>query len=593
VSWVPDADLAGSVAQLQAILNAVSESITVQGPGGALLLANEAAAKMLGFPCVTALLEAEPEEVAAGFEVLDHDGLPLALEHLPGRAALRGDEPPEMLVRWRVPAVGGVRYSLVKASPVRDDAGEVRFAVNVFRDVTDRELALRALRASEARLAFLASASRRLLTTSLEPHRVLEEVAELVVPELADWCVIRELAQDGGMPRVGFGPRALESSELLTRLEAYGDLLPDERAIEELAAGRSVLVPEVTPAMLEEVAKDDDHLALLRRLGLRSVMLVPLRTRGRTIGVLTLAGGSDRPAYGAADLALAEELAGRVAATVDNARSFANEHATAETLARALLPGRLPDIPGLELAARYRAAGDVGGDFYDCFRTGGGTWLFVVGDVCGRGIRAASMTGLTRHTIRAAALHESSPSSVLGDLNRLLLDAACEQASAWQPPEAGTTPSFCTVCLAAVTPSPTGARVVVSAAGHPLPFVVRRDAAVTEVGRAGSLLGVMADLEVSEEPVELGPGDALVLFTDGITERRQDGRLFEERLASTLRGLAGLPAGELARRVEDAAVAFGTEAPADDMAVLAICVPASAAARGPGPPGAQPGPTEG
>ena len=124
---------------------------------------------------------------------------------------------------------------------------------------------------------------------------------------------------------------------------------------------------------------------------------------------------------------MAEELANRVAATVDNARSYAAEHATAETLARALLPGRLPDIAGLELAARYRAAGQVGGDFYDCFPVGDGTWMLVVGDVCGRGIAAAAMTGLTRHTIRAAALHATSPAAVLADLNRLLLPAADEQ----------------------------------------------------------------------------------------------------------------------------------------------------------------------
>jgi hypothetical protein len=469
-----------------------------------------------------------------------------------------------MLVCWQATGVGGERFSLVKASPVRGDDAEVRFAVNVFRDVTDRELALRALRASEARMAFLASASRRLLTTSLEPRRVLEEVAEMVVPQLADWCVVRELAEDGGLVRVGVGPRRLETRELVERLEAYGDLLNEGPAFGELVAGRSIVVPEVTRAMLEQLARDEEHLELLNGVGMRSVMLVPLRTRGRTIGVLSLAGGAGRPAYGDADLALAEELAGRVAARVDNARSFATEHATAETL---------PDIAGLEVAARYRAAGDVGGDFYDCFRTGEGSWMFVVGDVCGRGIRAASMTGLTRHTIRAAALHASSPAAVLADLNRLLLDHQGDGGGALSPLDQGAEPSFCTVCLATVTPSDGGARVVVSAAGHPLPLVLRSGGAVAEVGRPGSLLGVLADLEVSEETCELGPGDALVLFTDGITERRRDGRLFEADLPCTLRGLAGIPAAQLASAVEEAALGFGDGAPSDDMAVLAISVP--------------------
>lgn len=263
-----------------------------------------------------------------------------------------------------------------------------------------------------------------------------------------------------------------------------------------------------------------------------------------------------------------------MAAAVDNARSYAIEHATAETLTRALLPGRLPDIPGLDLAARYRAAGDVGGDFYDCFPTGAGSWMLVVGDVCGRGIHAASMTGLTRHTIRAAAIHASAPAAVLGDLNRVLLDAAGEEMPAWLSKGEGAGPSFCTVCLAAVTPTADGACVVVSSAGHPLPLLVRSDGQVAEVGRPGSLLGVLDDLLVHEVSCELAPGDALVLFTDGITERRCDGELFEEHLVGTLRGLAGSPATELARRVEEAAVAFGPGVPGDDMAVLAIGVAA-------------------
>lgn len=154
-----------SVAQFQAILDAVGESITVQGPGGELVLANDAAAKMLGFASAAALVASPGQDVAARFEIQDQDGHPLPWARLPGQAALRGEEPQEILVRWRDSTIGVERFSLVKASPVCDEAGAVRFAVNVFRDVTDRELALRALRASEARMAFLASTSKRLLTT--------------------------------------------------------------------------------------------------------------------------------------------------------------------------------------------------------------------------------------------------------------------------------------------------------------------------------------------------------------------------------------------------------------------------------------------
>jgi serine phosphatase RsbU (regulator of sigma subunit)/PAS domain-containing protein len=562
-----------SAEKLGATLNAVSEGLVVLAPEGGLLLANDAGAAMMGFPSAAALLAADFGEVAARFQVRDEHGAPLPVQRLPGRAALLGEETDEMLVRWRHPGSDDERFSLIKANPVLDEAGNVRFAVSVFRDVTDRQRALEAVRASEARLAFLAGASRRLLTTSLEPHRVLEEVANLVVPELADWCSVRELAADGSLERVAAAPRSAEQGTLLARLAGYGDLLQGRPVLEELVAGRSVLVPDVTSAMLERATGDPEHLSLLADLGLRSAMLVPLRSRGRTLGILALAAGAGRPAYSAGDLALAEELAGRVAATVDNARSFANERDTAATLARALLPGRLPDVPGLDLAARYRAAGEVGGDFYDCFPVSEGTWLFVVGDVCGRGIRAASMTGLTRHSIRAAALHAASPAELLHDLNTLLVEAASEEMAAWLSTEEGPEPSFCTVCLAAVTPNEDGARVVVSTAGHPLPMLVRADAEVTEVGRPGSLLGVVPRIEVSEVSCQLGPGDSLVVFTDGITERRGHGDLFEEHLPGTLRDLAGATAVDLARAVEDAAMSFDPSPPEDDMAVLTIGVP--------------------
>ena len=199
---VPDRSLVALTAeQLLATVNAVSDGITVQAPDGRLLLANDAAAAMLGFSSSSALLAVAPAEIMAHFELLDVEGRPLAVRRLPGRAALAGADPPEMLVRFRLRASGVERFSQVSARAVRDDTGAVAFAVNVFRDVTDRQVAIEGLRASEARQAFLASASRRLLTSSLKPRRVLEEVADLVVPELADWCAVREFSDDGRLTR--------------------------------------------------------------------------------------------------------------------------------------------------------------------------------------------------------------------------------------------------------------------------------------------------------------------------------------------------------------------------------------------------------
>ncbi|MDQ4133443.1 MAG: PAS domain-containing protein [Actinomycetota bacterium] len=168
------------------VLNAVDDGITVQAPDGTVLLANEAAARMLGMSSVAELMAASPTDLTARFELFDEDGEPMGLERLPGRAALRGEEPTEVLVGWRLVGTGAKHFSSVKARPVRGGGGRVLFAVNVFRDVTERQGAMEALRSSEARLAFLAAASRPLLTTSLRPQGVLDEVAALVVPDLAD-----------------------------------------------------------------------------------------------------------------------------------------------------------------------------------------------------------------------------------------------------------------------------------------------------------------------------------------------------------------------------------------------------------------------
>jgi PAS domain S-box-containing protein len=550
--------------QLEATLNAVSEGITVHAPDGTILLANNAGAALMGFTSAAELRGGSLDDIARQFDLFDEDGEPLPLEGLPGSAARRGEEPAEMLIRSRGRNTGAERFALVRSRPVLDGAGGVRFAVSVFRDVTDRQLAVEALRASEARLTFLAGASRRLLRASLEPRAVLEEAADLVVPELADWCVVHEIGDDGELEPVAARHADPASAALVAGLSPLGDPRLDRSVRQRFEAGE---------ATLAAAADGDGEDAL----GARSVMLVPLRAAGRTIGALTLARGTSRPAYSEPDLALAEEFAARVAATVDNARSYAREHATAETLARGLLPGRLPDIAGLEVAGRYRASGDVGGDFYDCFPTGDGRWMLVVGDVCGRGIPAASMTGLTRHTIRAAARHASSPAEILVDLNRLLLDAGEEEVRAWSAKDGDGDgdgdPSFCTVCLAEVTPSPGGAQVVVSSGGHPLPMVVRADGRVEAVGRPGSLVGVLDEFDVSQDSVDLGAGDALVLFTDGITERRREGRLFEEQLPRVLGEAAGQPAGEVARRLEEAAVSYASTVPDDDIAVLVLTVP--------------------
>lgn len=273
-----------------------------------------------------------------------------------------------------------------------------------------------------------------------------------------------------------------------------------------LAAGQSILVSEVTAAMLGEWARDEQHLDLLRQVGLGSVMLVPLRVRGRTIGVLGLGACRTRPAYGEADLVFVEDLAIRVAATVDHARSFANERATAETLARALLPGSLPVVPGLEIAERYVAAAEgtrVGGDWYDVIRLTDGHVLLTVGDVVGRGPTAAAVMGQLRTLMHEAALREDDPRSVVCALD----------AMATRTPEA-----FASTCVA-IDLDPLTGLLRYCRAGHPFPLVVGGAEPRWLDAPGGSPLGVGTQ-RPCPATTRLETGEILVLFTDGVVERR-------------------------------------------------------------------------
>jgi serine phosphatase RsbU (regulator of sigma subunit) len=258
------------------------------------------------------------------------------------------------------------------------------------------------------------------------------------------------------------------------------------------------------------------------------------------------------------DLLLIEDLGRRAALALDSARLYAERDHIARTLQRSLLPRELPKIPGVELAARYVAAGDgneVGGDFYDCFATGAGDWALVIGDVCGKGAEAAALTALARYTLRAAAHHTRRPGAVLTELNEALLRDPLDYR-------------FCTVLYASLTPREDRVTVCLAAAGHPLPVVMRADGEIETVGAPGSLLGIVAVPEFTEQAVELAPGDALVLYTDGVTEA--DRSAGPERLAAFLATRTGDGPAALAEAVERDALAAHAGPARDDVAVLVV-----------------------
>ncbi|MEO6121435.1 MAG: SpoIIE family protein phosphatase [Acidimicrobiales bacterium] len=243
----------------------------------------------------------------------------------------------------------------------------------------------------------------------------------------------------------------------------------------------------------------------------------------------------------------------------------------ARTLQQSLLPPDLPEVPGVVLAARYRPAGtglEVGGDFYDVFRIGRGSWGVVMGDVCGKGASAASLTALARYTVRAGAMQSNDPARVLSTLNQAMYrQAALTEDQADE--------RFATVVYAAIRRTRQQVLVKIACGGHSPPLLVRADATVTPAGTPGSLLGLFRTVELSNTEVELYRGDALVLFTDGVTEAPGPGGEFgEDRLAQVLAGCAGAGAMAIAAAVEEAAMEHQGEVSRDDMAVLVISVPA-------------------
>ena len=322
-------------------------------------------------------------------------------------------------------------------------------------------------------------------------------------------------------------------------------------------------------APLFDTPGDRDAMAAV---GVDALAVFPLQARGRLLGVIAFGDRPGRP-FSDADVSLATAVASRAGVIVDNARMFHEQAVVARALQDSLLPGRLPDIPGIDLGARYRAAGqglDVGGDFYDAFPADRNWWIIAVGDVCGHGVEAAATTGLVRHTIRSSAFDGVMPSTLLRRLNEMLLRDAAERDEIGDD-DLPVSPRFCTVLVGAVQPTDNGIDIILCSAGHPLPLVRRTAGAVEPVGIPGTLLGVTAEVSLSDTVVHLDPGESLVCYTDGLTDRRKGRRAFgEEGVVKALLQGKGLGADELARLIESEALGYVDDEPADDMAVLTL-----------------------
>ncbi len=286
--------------------------------------------------------------------------------------------------------------------------------------------------------------------------------------------------------------------------------------------------------------------------------LVELRSRGRVIGLVAV---GDLPAHPPPDAALLSNLARIVALAVDNAQLYNERAEIANTLQAALLPQELPTAEAVQFGARFAAGGqglEVGGDFYDVFEVGEGAWGVAVGDVCGKGAGPASITGVAREVLRIMLRDGICPAGAVTRLHRALLGM-------------GERRKVCTVALGLVRPDATGLSVCVCLAGHPPPLILRADGTTAMLGYGGTVLGATSWVAPPEEKIHLDPGDALVLYTDGVTERLgPSGQFGEAGLAAALRAAGGGSAEDLAEAVHSATRSHGTGWGADDSAVLVV-----------------------
>jgi serine phosphatase RsbU (regulator of sigma subunit) len=438
----------------------------------------------------------------------------------------------------------------------RDEVELIRLAAGRIALAVDHGHLYEAETLARGRLILLAESSE-VLGESLDYRSALASLARLLVPRLADWCLIEVTGERAG----GIAAHADPSrARLVEALAGGAGEDPGWVAARVAQSGVPELVRDASPESLVS-AGDSDRPSALDELGLRSAIVVPLRSRGRTHGVITLATSDSDRRYDESDLAFAVELARRAATAVDTARLYQDRDQVARTLQRTLLPPTLPDIPYAEIAAVYHPAGEgseIGGDFYDAFEMGDGAWAIAIGDVCGKGAAAAAITGLARHTLRAAAFRESSPCAVLERLNRALLREVREE-------------SFCTVAAARLSQHSHGALLTACAGGHPAPLVLRNDGTVDDATAPGTLLGIYSEIDVSDRETILAPGESVVFYTDGVTEERREGEQFgEDRLRELLAGCAGLSATGIAERIERAVLEFQPVAPADDLAVVVL-----------------------
>ncbi|MGR7024516.1 SpoIIE family protein phosphatase [Geodermatophilus sp. URMC 62] len=483
---------------------------------------------------------------------------------------------------------GTAFWNQLSISPVFDGDGELVSFVGVQTDVTERvrvesereaafaaeqaarqeaeqaraiaERAQRGAEEAQGRLALMAEATSSLIAT-LDADDLLDRLASLCVPTLADWVVVTVVDESGDVQQVVSRDREHLRTELRRSDAGHALRLPVGSPSQRAITGSRTVLVERLPGHLDDTIASPVAREIAGRLGAASALSAPMVARRRTRGAITLVRTSPHRPFTPEDVGLVEDLAQRAALVMDNVRLYQQEHAVADTLQRSLLP-HLPDIPGLTAAAHYVSAStatDVGGDFYDLLQLPDGSVGMVVGDVVGHDIVAAAAMGHLRGLIRACLWDapDPHPSTVLTRIDRLVQGLQ-------------VAPLATMAYLHAVPPAEPGGpwRARLANAGHP-PLLLRSpDGAVRPIdGVTGLLVGVDVDARRTALPVDLPAGSTVLGYTDGLVET--PGSDLDQGIAALVERLSATPVDASPRVLCDAAVS-GTLDGRDDVALIAV-----------------------
>lgn len=466
---------------------------------------------------------------------------------------------------------GDTRWIETRGMAVNDVGGTPTSVIGTAIDITDRkrsEAGREALlrdeqqarsqaEASRERLSFLIRAGREVRAV-LDPTVVRQTAADLAVPDLGDWALV--IGADGATVHAWAGSDFDHADAGTGAANGYRVLGSPEMLRQVAETGEPQVV--ATQTLLTVGADEDPTVSM--ELSAASVAAVRLVNGRQMLGMLVIGHHRSTRPFDPDDVALLREYAGTVAAAIDKAVVFEERSAIARVLQQSLLPASLPTVDGIEIETEYHPAGEgliVGGDFYDVFRISEGRYGFAVGDVSGKGSEAAAVTALVRHSIRAFAETHDDPADVLVAVNEAIRIH-------------GPSLRYCTAVYGVLTLSGAGptSRVdaTVAVGGHPLPILLRSNGEAEYVGEPGTLLGMFPDVGVKASAQPLEPGDALILYTDGVPDCRRAGEPFgDQRMRSVLTDAAGESAAAIAGRLGAAILDYHDE-PSDDIALLVI-----------------------